>query len=195
MSTDAWIFDEPLTPDPRVEAFLNSDPAPIYVGFGSMVSRHAAGLAAHAVDAARAVGRRLILAGGWAGLERHAAAEDDVLAVRAVSHATVLPRVALAVHHGGAGTTTAVARAGVPQVILPHILDQFYWAHRVERLDLGPGPLPVELVTADVLTARIDVALNDARIRQRADTLGRVIAARNGVAAAVEHLEQRCRRA
>ncbi len=195
VSTDAWIFDEPQTPDPRIEAFLNLDPAPICVGFGSMVSHRAAGLSAHAVDAARAVGRRLILIGGWAELDRFVADADDVLAVRAVSHEAVLPRVALAVHHGGAGTTTAAARAGVPQVILPHILDQYYWAHRVERLGLGPRSLPVELVTADVLTARIDLALNDARIRARAAALGPVIAARNGVGAAVDHLEQLCRQA
>jgi UDP:flavonoid glycosyltransferase YjiC (YdhE family) len=190
VSTDAWIFDEPQTIDPRVEAFLNLDPAPIYVGFGSMVSHRAAALSAHAVDAARAVGRRLILAGGWAGLDRFVTDADDVLAVRAVSHATVLPRVALAVHHGGAGTSTSAARAGVPQVILPHILDQFYWAHRIDRLGLGPRALPVDLITADILTARIDTALNDARIRARAAALGPVIASRNGVVAAVDHLEQ-----
>jgi UDP:flavonoid glycosyltransferase YjiC (YdhE family) len=188
VSTDAWIFDGPQTPDPRVEAFLNLDPAPVYVGFGSMVSHRAAVLSAHAVDAARAVGRRLILVGGWAGLDRFVTDADDVLAVRAVSHEAVLPRVALAVHHGGAGTTTAAARAGVPQVILPHILDQFYWAHRIERLGLGPRALAVDLITADILTARIDTALHDARIRARAAALGPVIAARNGVAAAVDHL-------
>jgi len=189
LSTDAWIFDEPQTPDPHVEAFLDLDPAPIYVGFGSMVSHRAEALSAHAVDAARAVGRRLILIGGWAGLDRFVTDADDVLAVTAVSHAAVLPRVALAVHHGGAGTTTAAARAGVPQVILPHILDQFYWAHRIERLGLGPRALPLDLITADILTDRIDAALNDARIRARAAAFGPVIAARNGVVAAAEHLE------
>lgn len=195
VSTDAWIFDEPQTPDPRVEAFLNLDPAPIYAGFGSMVSHRAAVLSAHAVDAARAVGRRLILIGGWAGLDRFVTDADDVLAVRAVSHAAVLPRVALAVHHGGAGTTTAAASAGVPQVILPHILDQYYWAHRIERLGLGPRALPADLITADILTDRIDAALNDARIRARAAALGPVIAARNGVVTAVGHLERIYRQA
>ena len=190
VSTDAWIFNEPQTPDPRLEAFLNLDPAPIYVGFGSMVSHRAAALSALAVDAARAVGRRLILVGGWAGLDRFVADADDVLAVGAVAHAAVLPRVALAVHHGGAGTTTAAARAGVPQVILPHILDQFYWAQRIEVLGLGPRALPVELITADILADRLDAALNDAGIRKRAAALGPAMAARNGSHAAVDHIER-----
>jgi vancomycin aglycone glucosyltransferase len=190
VNTDAWIFDEPREPDPRVEAFLADGDAPIYVGFGSMVSPSSRALVAHAIDAARAVGRRLILAGGWAGLERDAAEGDDVLAVSTIAHADVLPRVAAAVHHGGAGTTTASARAGVPQVILPHILDQYYWAHRIERLGLGPSGLPIALVNADVLAARLDRALNDPRIRERATRLGAVIATRNGVQAAVDHLER-----
>ncbi len=191
VATDAWILDQPQILDERIDAFLANGAPPIYVGFGSMASSHARTLAAHAVDAARAVGCRLILAGGWAHLDRYAPEQDDdVIAVPSVSHEAVLPRVALAVHHGGAGTTTAVARAGVPQVIVPHVLDQFYWARRIAELGLGPASLPVELVTADVLTARIDSALNDRRIRDRAAAFGSVIAPRNGVGAAVDRLER-----
>jgi vancomycin aglycone glucosyltransferase len=191
--TDAWIFDEPYILDPRVDAFLNLDPAPIYVGFGSMVATLAEALSAHAVDAARAVGRPLILAGGWAGLDRYATETDVVLTVDAVPHQAVFPRVAMAVHHGGAGTTTAAARAGVPQVILPHILDQYYWAHRVERLGVGARSLPVELVTADLLADRFNAALGDPRIVERAATLSRAVRARNGANAGVDHLERMAR--
>ena len=109
---------------------------------------------------------------------------------RAVPHDLVLPRVAAAVHHGGAGTTTAVARAGVPQVVLPHILDQFYWAHRVAELGLGPRALPVSLVTADILAERLHTAIDDPRYAARAAGLAQRIAARNGTAAAVADLEQ-----
>jgi UDP:flavonoid glycosyltransferase YjiC (YdhE family) len=117
-------------------------------------------------------------------------AGDDVFTARAVPHELVLPRVAVAVHHGGAGTTTAVARAGVPQVVLPHILDQFYWAHRVQSLFLGPRALPVDLVNADVLTDRLVSALNDPRIDHATAELGRAVAARDGTQAAVDALER-----
>lgn len=189
IGTDAWILGEHADLDPRVDAFLNLDPAPVYVGFGSMVARRVPDLAAQTLAAIRALGRRAIVAGGWAALDRHIAGADDVLAVDSVPHHLVLPRVAAAIHHGGAGTTTAVARAGVPQVILPHILDQYYWAHRIEALGLGPAPMSVDLVTADILAARLDTALNDARIRAGAAALGPAIESRNGVAAAVDYLE------
>ena len=189
VGTDSWVFDEPGTLDPRVDAFLCLDPAPIYIGFGSMVAPRAPALASQTIAAVRALGRGAIVAGGWAALDRHVLDADDVLTVEGVPHHLVFPRVAAAIHHGGAGTTTAAARAGVPQVILPHILDQYYWAHRVEELGLGPRGLPVELVTADVLADRVSRAINDPRILGRTAALAPAIAARNGVEAAVAHLE------
>jgi vancomycin aglycone glucosyltransferase len=192
IGTDAWILEEAGDLDPRVDAFLSRDPAPVYIGFGSMIATRGSELAELTLAAVRAVGRGAIVAGGWAGLDRGmtgAPGADDVLAVDSVPHALVLPRVSAAIHHGGAGTTTAVARAGVPQVILPHLLDQYYWAHRVESLGLGPRAMPVQLVTADILSARLDTALHDPRVRDRAAGLGRQIASRNGVGAAVDYLE------
>jgi UDP:flavonoid glycosyltransferase YjiC (YdhE family) len=106
-----------------------------------------------------------------------------------VPHSLIFPKVAAAVHHGGAGTTTAAARAGAPQVLLPHILDQYYWAHRVEVLGLGPPALPIERVTFEVLCNRMSRAVNDPLIRERVNRLAPAVAARNGVTAAVEHLE------
>jgi vancomycin aglycone glucosyltransferase len=189
VSSDAWVLDEPGTLDARVEAFLQQGPAPIYIGFGSMVAPRVAELVEQAVAAVRAIGRRAVIAGGWASLDRHIREADDVLTVDNVPHSLIFPRVAAAVHHGGAGTTTAAARAGVPQMLLPHILDQYYWAHRVEVLGLGPPALPVERVTADVLSDRISRAVSDPRIRERVNRLAPAVAARNGVTTAVEYLE------
>jgi len=77
----------------------------------------------------------------------------------------------------------------VPQILLPHILDQYYWAHRVELLGLGPPALPIDRVTVEVLSDRINRAINDPLIRERVNKLAPAVAARNGVTAAVERLE------
>ena len=88
------------------------------------------------IGAARAVGRRIIVSRGWADLELIDDA-PDCMAVGDVSYDVLFPRVAAVVHHGGAGTTAAAARAGIPQVITPMFGDQFYWASRI--VDLGVG--------------------------------------------------------
>jgi len=190
-ATEAWVLDErEHSLDPRVARFLDLNPPPVYAGFGSMAAPRAMRLADLVVAAIQAVGHPALIAGGWAGLGTGLEDSDDVLVLEEVPHALVLHRVAAAIHHGGAGTTTAAARAGIPQVILPHLLDQYYWATRIERLGLGPRPLPVDLVTADVLAERLDRALNDPAIRGRARTFGPIVAPRNGVHAAVDVIEQ-----
>ena len=189
MTTDAWVLEEPGALDARVEAFLRQGPAPIYIGFGSMIAPRAPELVAQAVAAVRAIGRRAVIAGGWAALEAHIQEADDVITVDNVPHALIFPKVAAAVHHGGAGTTTAAARAGVPQILLPHILDQYYWAHRVEVLGLGPPAVPVERVTVELLRDRMSRGVNDPDIQDRVKRLAPLVRARNGVAAAVEKIE------
>jgi vancomycin aglycone glucosyltransferase len=189
MTTDAWVLEEPGALDARVEAFLQQGPAPIYIGFGSMIAPRAPELVVQAVAAARAIGRRAVIAGGWAALQAHIQEGDDVITLDNVPHSLIFPRVAAAVHHGGAGTTTAAARAGVPQILLPHILDQYYWAHRVEVLGLGPPALPIERVTVERLRDRMSRCVNDPFIQERVDRLAPLVTARNGVTAAVEKIE------
>jgi len=191
VATDAWILeDDAVDLDDDLEEFLALDPPPVYIGFGSMVARHVPRLAEEAVAAVRAAGRAAIVASGWADLGRELERDDDLLIVRAMPHALVLPRVAAAIHHGGAGTTTAAARAGVPQIVLPHILDQFYWAHRVAALGLGPRGLPVSLVNADVLADRLHTAIDDPRCAARAARFAERIDGRNGAADAVDRLDE-----
>jgi vancomycin aglycone glucosyltransferase len=74
----------------------------------------------------------------------------------------LFPRVAAVVHHGGAGTTTAAALAGVPQVVVPNHYDQPYWARQVERLGIGTAhasgmPTADSLLRALEHTLRSDV--------------------------------------
>jgi UDP:flavonoid glycosyltransferase YjiC (YdhE family) len=104
-------------------------------------------------------------------------------------HRALFPRVAAIVHHGGAGTTRSAAGAGVPQVILPHLLDQYYWARRIEVLGLGPPSMPIERVTPAALAERIHLVLRDGRFRERARQIGTRVAMRDGTAAGVEYLE------
>jgi UDP:flavonoid glycosyltransferase YjiC (YdhE family) len=132
----------------------------------------------------------LIVAGGWAKLEADLAPSETVIGIRDAPHHALFPRVAAVVHHGGAGTTTAAARAGVPQLILPHILDQYYWASRVAALGLGPAAVPVEHATATRLTEAVRQLFLNRLFHDRARTLCASIAGRNGVASAATHLER-----
>jgi len=120
--------------------FLESGPRPIYVGFGSMADHRADTMEAELGELVRS-GSRLVLG---CDLASYADRFDPkaVFPARDVEHQLLFPRVAAAVHHGGAGTTYTAALSGVPQVIVPHIMDQFYWASRVEDLGIGRALSP-----------------------------------------------------
>jgi vancomycin aglycone glucosyltransferase len=137
--TGAWVLPDERPLDPELEAFLAAGEPPVYFGFGSM--RMPAELASVIVAAARAVGRRAVIAAGWAGLEPPGPA-TGCLGIGEVNQQALFGRVAAVVHHGGAGTTTAAALAGVPQVIIPQAYDQPYWAQRVTELGIGTNCPP-----------------------------------------------------
>ena len=107
---------------------------PVYFGFGSM--RAPRDLSKVMVQSARALGRRAIVSRGWADLSL-VDNEPDCLAIGEVNQQALFKRVAAVVHHGGAGTTTAAAMAGAPQVVVPQMYDQHYWAQRVDDLGIG----------------------------------------------------------
>jgi UDP:flavonoid glycosyltransferase YjiC (YdhE family) len=190
VQTDAWILEQNDALDPALDAFIGAGPPPIYVGFGSMVAKRLERLASSVVNAAARCRCRMIVAGGWAALHSLMTSSPDALVIERAPHQALFPRVAAVVHHGGAGTTTAAARAGVPQVILPHLLDQYYWAHRVEVLGLGPKSFRVERVTPEKLAERIALVLGERQFRDRAREMGARVLARNGVVAGAECLER-----
>jgi len=143
VQTGAWMLSDQTPLPDDLESFLANGAPPIFLGFGSMRASEQTGRVL--IEAARALGLRSILSQGWANLTPGDAG-NDCFSIGDVNYERLLPRVAAIVHHGGAGTTTAAARAGRAQVIIPHNYDQFYWAHRVQQLGVGVlGPMRDDL--------------------------------------------------
>lgn len=178
--TGAWMLTDDRPLPMEVQEFLDAGDPPVYFGFGSM--HVPADTARMAVAAARALGRRTIIARGWAELSLDHAASDCLL-VGEVNQRVLFRRVAAVVHHGGAGTTTTAAAAGVPQVIVPRMFDQFYFARRVDELGVGHAHVVSE-PTVDSLTAALgnvlepEVAETAHALAGRVRTDGASIAAR-----------------
>jgi len=154
----------------KLEAFLAEGPPPVYIGFGSMPDPSPARSTELVLEAVRAVGCRALISEGWAGLGAGPLPEG-VLRIGSVAHARLFPRVAVAVHHGGAGTTTTALRCGVPQVLVPHAADQFYWGRRVEALGLGPPALPRKHLTAQAFAEALAATLGNEWLCARAAQL------------------------
>jgi vancomycin aglycone glucosyltransferase len=153
--TGAWLLQDRRPLSAEIEAFLAAGEPPIYFGFGSTHTPRETSRTM--IEAARTLGRRAIVLTGWADL---ALVDDrpDCLSISEVNLQALFPRVTAIVHHGGAGTTTMAARAGAPQVVVPHRYDQHYFAQRIDHLGVGVAHAPT-VPTADSLVAALNRVL------------------------------------
>jgi vancomycin aglycone glucosyltransferase len=163
-------FDETPLPE-KLETFLDAGPTPIYIGFGSMTDPDPDRSTAMLLEAIDRAGVRAIISEGWAGLGG-VSLPSHVMVIGPVDHSSLFRRVAAVVHHGGAGTTTTAARAGAPQILGPHVLDQFHWAARIQRLGVGPGPLARRQLTAAGLAYHLRAVCENEWLAANAADLG-----------------------
>jgi len=184
-----WFLDqaEGWQPPPALMDFIGAGSKPIYIGFGSMNSQNPRATTELIFQALEATDQRAVLSSGWGGLEG-SQTTGRVFSVTDVPHNWLFPQMAAVVHHGGAGTTAAGLRAGVPSIIVPFYLDQPFWGYRVAQLHAGPNPIPHKALTAENLSKAILTALNDPFIQNGAATIGSAIRSENGVSVAVNKI-------
>jgi UDP:flavonoid glycosyltransferase YjiC (YdhE family) len=189
--TGYWFLDgtDDWAPPVGLIDFLSSGPKPIYVGFGSMSGRTARELAGLAIEAVTLAKQRAVLLGGWAELPERDL-PDHIYAIESAPHDWLFPRMAAVVHHGGAGTTAAGLRAGVPSVIAAFFADQPYWGRRVHALGVGPKPILRKELTPQRLAEAIAQAVTEREMQRRASALGEKIRSEDGVARAVERVSK-----
>jgi UDP:flavonoid glycosyltransferase YjiC (YdhE family) len=132
----ALTMELPTDADDEVASWIAAGTPPIYFGFGSMPVQSAADTVAMISAACAKLGERALICSGGSDFS-YVPNFDHVKVVGAVNHATIFPACRVVVHHGGAGTTAAGLRAGIPTLILWMGADQPIWAAQVKRLKVG----------------------------------------------------------
>lgn len=188
--TGYWFLDSGTdwTPTSALVEFLESGTPPVYIGFGSMSNRNPEETANLCLQALAQTKQRAVMLSGWGGL-RQDNLPNTVFMVDSIPHFWLFPRMAAVVHHGGAGTTAAGLRAGVPSIVIPFFGDQFFWGERVAELGVGPEPIPRKKLTVERLARAIQKACTDRAMRQQATNLGLKIRAEDGLSGAVAVLQ------
>lgn len=179
----------PYTPSPELQAFLQAEPKPFYIGFGSMMACNPEMIVDAIVTALRETGQRAIFCTGWGGFIT-AEVPDFLYVTQEVPHDWLLPQVTAAIHHGGSGTTAATLRAGTPSIVVPFFADQPAWGKRLEQLGVATAPLPFAELTAETLADRIQTILATTSMQHKAQDLSQHIQSEDGVAMAIEVIER-----
>ena len=176
-----WAPPEPL------HSFLAAGEPPVFVGLGSLNDAGGTAWLELIAAAARLAGRRVVTP-ALPGYEP-AVPGEWLCTTGPVPHDALFPRLAGVVHHGGAGTTAAGLRAGVPSACAPAVFDQHYHGRRLAALGVGPPPVPLPRLTPERLAGLIAAVAGDAH-RRRAAEVGREARGTDGTAAALAELER-----
>lgn len=184
-----WYFPDPnghYIPPAELEKFLESGGPPVCISFGSMVNRDVENIDRVVRESLVQTGNRGIILSGWSRVKNHSS--DQLLYLDAVPHDWLLPRCRMIIHHGGAGTTSAGLRAGIPNIVVPFTADQPFWGRRVHVIGAGPRPIPVRKLSTEKLTRAILEAESDP-YRERARTAGQMVRNEDGVGQAIAFIE------
>jgi UDP:flavonoid glycosyltransferase YjiC (YdhE family) len=162
-------FILPHIPDSEtgeIKPFICPEKPAALISFGSMPSR----------DGFRFLKKLLnqLSAGGWFLFVNGAPASfsgENIFAAEKIPHSAVLPSCQAVIHHGGAGTFHRALRAGVPQVIIPHLLDQFEWGRLITKLKAGFRLAAVSKVKPDEVSAALETILKKIEIKKNAETI------------------------
>lgn len=182
-----WRLPEAVQALPMdLQQWLDAHPAPVFIGFGSMRGFDRQHVFGGLIDALGT--RPILLSPGWAGLPDGWTPPAHVRLCPPVPHEALFPGCALVIHHGGSGTTHSASRAGVPQLVLPMVADQPFWARQLYQRGVAGPPLSLKRFDRASLQRAIATA-TDAGTVTRARDLGQAMAAEDGVATAVATLE------
>lgn len=181
-----------FSPEPALEDFLAASPQPFYVGFGSMIARNPQKIAETILSAFANSGQRAILCSGWGNI-RQADLPESIYLLEKVPHDWLFPQVAGAIHHGGAGTTAAALKAGIPSIVVSFFADQPMWGKRLEQLGVSPQTHTQSALSSDELAISIQSIVEDTRYRKRAKALQAAMQDEDGVAQVAAVAESRLR--
>jgi sterol 3beta-glucosyltransferase len=188
--TGFWIqeLSQKWEPDLKLKEFLEGGEKPVYIGFGSTVGGDFDRILDAVLESVERTKQRALLSAGWRSIGSRKLPEN-VMTVENVPHEWLFRQVKAVSHHGGAGTTAAGIRAGVPSVIVPFGGDQPYWGDRVYKLGIGTKPIWCKKLNADNYSEAINTAVSDKLMQERAAEYGERLRNEDGVANAINVIE------
>ncbi|KAL9587665.1 MAG: hypothetical protein Q9212_000119 [Teloschistes hypoglaucus] len=194
--TGYWFLDEASdwSPTKELSSFISRARVDgkkiVYIGFGSIVVSDPAALTKTVVDSVLKADVRCILSKGWSdrlGAQDASRTEvplpPEIFQIKSAPHDWLFKQIDAAAHHGGAGTTGASLRAGLPTIVKPFFGDQFFFGSRVE--DLGVG-ICMKKLNVSLFSRALWEATHSERMIIKARVLGEQIRKENGVATAIQ---------
>lgn len=185
--TGFLYYEEPQPLDSETEQYLSQGPPPVFVGPVCETVPNPVSILKQLCETASAAGSRVALSSAW-GSSIQSELPSDCRVLNSDSYPLLIPRMAAVVHAGTTEFVTLSARAGIPQVVAPYLMDQAAWSECVNTLGLGPAPL-TEFSLRQAGDA-LRQALSDKSLRDHARAMGEKVRARNGAVATADAIDK-----
>jgi len=175
----------PAALSPEIEGFLNAGPPPLVFTLGSAAVHIPGDFYVESLKAARRLGRRAVLLVGPDGDLSVGGGGSDIHVARYAPFSLLFPRAAGVVHQGGVGTVQQALQGGRPQLVVPHLGDQYDNAARVVRLGCG-ATLARGRYRGEAAARVLGGLLDDRTALARAEALAVTARAEDGAGAAAD---------
>ncbi len=167
-----------------VQRFIDSATNPIAIGFGSPGTQGYLSMLEEALN----------LAGAQAVLTlpekyHREIKSKNIFPIAYIPHDWLYKRVKVAIHHGGAGTTSASLHAGIPTITMPLAIDQFFWGERIQKLGVGLS-IPQRKLNAENLAQAITEALHNKEMQTQAKIISEALNKEDGITVAVSQIRK-----
>ncbi|MDR2536188.1 MAG: glycosyltransferase [Treponema sp.] len=161
----------------------------LFFTLGSCTSKKGDQICVWLFDICEKLGYKLVVGAGWWKLGACLKDKEHLFMLNtAVPHNLVFPLCSALMHHGGSGTTHSAGRAGKPQMVLPILLDQFYWGHRVHTLGVGPKAVNIARISRQELEQKVQDLMTNPAYKQNAAVLGEQIRGEQGIQALCDYI-------
>ncbi len=142
-------------PEPEIVSFIENNPKFLFLTFGSMTNPDPAGKTMAFIKVCEKLSIPLIINTAGGGLEKIELDHKLAYYTTSIPYDWILPKAYAIVHHGGAGTTHLGVKYGCPSLIIPHIIDQYFWSNTLNELGVGPKGLSIRKIRGDRLLSLI----------------------------------------
>lgn len=159
-------------PEDRLLQFINEHQKIVFITFGSMCNHNPKEKTRMIVDVLQKNNIPAIINTSWGGLQEVDECPNHIYFVSNIPYDWIFPKMYAIVHHGGSGTTHTALKYGCPSLIIPHIVDQFYWNRTIAKLNLGPKGVPVKKLGKDNFEAKLRDLINNETYKRNAQAVG-----------------------
>jgi UDP:flavonoid glycosyltransferase YjiC (YdhE family) len=186
------VFSYDSQKNEKTIAFIDKDKRPVvFFSLGSCYAANRDKFAEMLFDICVQHDYKLLVSAGWWNVGTHLHKSGSLFGLETpIPHWFIFPRCTAIIHHGGAGTTHSAARSGRPQMVVPLLLDQFYWGYRVRETGIGPGGVNIKKISRDQLEQKVTDLVANPSYKERAASLGKLIQNEEGLENICKYIEK-----